>query len=134
MNGVSPAAIVSAGAVADHGQPGQPDRVDEDAADEHHPDRAADVAIPAELGQPAHDGTRHDEPDEVATGRAQDDRRTALALGEERQADQAEQDVQGDGREPATSTERAADDQDAERLAGERARASGRCRSARSGR
>ena len=43
----------------------------------------------------------------------------ALALGEERQADDAEQDVQRDGEQPAPQPERAADQQHAEGLAGD---------------
>ena len=42
----------------------------------------------------------------------------ALALGEERQPDEPQQDVQSDGSEPTPRTERPADDQDPERLAG----------------
>ena len=43
-----------------------------------------------------------------------------LALGEERQADDTEEDVQRNGDEPAAEAEGAADQQDAERLAGDR--------------
>ena len=47
---------------------GSADRVDDDAADDHRAERAADPAVPAELGQPADDGAGDDEPDEVAAG------------------------------------------------------------------
>ena len=57
--------------------------------------------------------------------RPEDDRQPALALGEERQPDQPEQDVQRDRDEPAPEPERAADEQHAEGLAGDRDRAAG---------
>ena len=52
--------------------------------------------------------------------RSEDDRGAALALGEERQSDDTEQHVQRDRREPAPGAEGAADDEDAEGLAGPR--------------
>ena len=48
--------------VPDDGQPRQADGVDHDAADEHHPERPADTAIPAELGEPADDGAASTNP------------------------------------------------------------------------
>ena len=85
-------------------------------------ERAAEPAIPAELGQPADEDARDGEPDEVAAGGADEDRQPALALGEERQADQAERDVQRDRGEPTAGPERAGRDQHAEGLAGQRDR------------
>ena len=120
-NGVRPAAIVSDDRQVERvAQPGQADRVDQAAPDQHHRERATEATVPAELGQPSDDGARQQEPDDVAAGRTEEDRGPAPALGEERQPDQAEQDVQRDGREPAPGAERAAHDEHTEGLAGPR--------------
>ena len=70
-------------------EPRHADRVDHRAADEHRADRAADVAVPAELGEATDDRARDDEADEVAARGAPQDVDAALVLGEERQPDHA---------------------------------------------
>ena len=73
-------------------------------------ERAADPPVPAELGQPADERAGDDEPDEVAAGRAPEDRQAALALGEERQADRAPIAGTARRRQPAPEAERPADE------------------------
>src|SRR5690242_16158403 len=101
-------------------EPRQRDRVQHDAADQHRAQRADELAVPAELGQATDDGAHRDEPDQVAAARAPDHRDPALAFGEERQADDAEQDIQRDRGEPSTEPEPTADQQHAEGLARDR--------------
>src|SRR3954469_25601606 len=108
------------GQVETGAQPGQPDGVDDERADQHHRERAAEPSIPAELGQPPDERAGEQEADEIAAGRAGGGRRPTLALGEERQADEPEEHVQGDRREPPARAERATDDEDPEGLPGPR--------------
>ena len=116
-NGSRPNSIARRGAVARRDrQPRDADRVDHRGAEGRRADRPADPAVPAQLREPADERRRDDEPDEIAAGRAPDHLHPALALGEERQADDAERDVQQRRRAAAPQAERPADDEHAEVL------------------
>jgi hypothetical protein len=64
------------------------------------------VAVPAELGQPADDDAGDEEAHEIAARRTDEHPQPALALGEERQSDKAQGDVQRDRRESPARPER----------------------------
>ena len=87
-------------------EPRHADRVDHEGAQRRGADRAADPAVPAELREPADEGPGEHEPDDVAAGRAEDDLDPALVLREERQPDEADDEVQERGEAAAPHAER----------------------------
>ena len=54
-------------------QPRHAERLDHDVAEEHRSDGAKQLAIPAELGEPARDGCSGEEADQIAGGGTEDE-------------------------------------------------------------
>ena len=101
-------------------QPRHADRVDDRGPDGHRGERPADAPVPAELRQPPDHGRGDHEADQVAAGRALDDREPGPVLRVHGHADRPDREIEQEGRRAAPEPEGAADDQDTEGLAGER--------------
>ena len=103
-------------------EPGGTERVDDDVAEHHRRERADGVAVPAAVGEPAHDGRGDEHADEVPTGggaEAQDVPTGGLG-GEDADSQATDHEVRRHRREAAGRAVGTTDQQHPEGLAGDR--------------
>jgi hypothetical protein len=101
-------------------EPREAEREEDDVAGEKRGDGGREAPVPLPLGEPAGERRGDEEAHEVPAGRADHPVPSGFTAREDGRADEADDEVEREAREPADRAERRADEEDRERLARDR--------------